>query len=81
MIKEEAWGVRSDINVSTIGSKIGEMNPKLTYQLDMMGKDRRKEKMKTFMKRYADKYFLTRSRLQTHPISVQLLGSFPATSN
>lgn len=30
MIREEAWGVSADINVSIIGSKIGEMNPKLT---------------------------------------------------
>ena len=44
MIGEEAWGVSSDINVKVIGSKIGEKNPKLTYQLGMMGKDRKKEK-------------------------------------
>lgn len=81
LIKEEACGVRSDINVSIIGSKIGEMNLKLTYQLDMMDKDRRKEKMRTFMKRYTDKHCLARSRPQINPISVHLLGSFSATSN
>lgn len=43
MIREEAWGVSSDINVNIIGSKVGEMNPKLSYQFDMMGKDRKKE--------------------------------------
>lgn len=44
MIREEAWGVSSEINVSIIGSKIGEVNPKLTCQLDMMGKERDKQK-------------------------------------
>lgn len=80
LIKEEACGVRSDINVSIIGSKIGEMHPKLTCQLDMMGKVRKEDKMRTFMKRYTDKHCLTRSGPQTNPISVDLFGSFPATS-
>lgn len=44
LITEEACGVSSDINVNIIDSKTGEMNPKLTYQLDMMVKDRKKEK-------------------------------------
>lgn len=73
MIREEAWGVSSDINVNIIGSKVGEMNPKLTYQLDMMGKDKgrkRNREMKAFMERCIDKHHQSRS--PTCPIAVQV---------
>lgn len=50
LIREEARGFSSGINVNIIGIKIGEMNLQLTYQLYMLGRNR-KEKQ-ALMNRY-----------------------------